>query len=197
MIGAPDRSPTGFYKLNGRIPWTDIAENPSQHLSKKSQPDCDYKLEEPSHMKSDGVDAWLKHWLKLQKKNKRPLELKDPSNKSLQSFVTTAAAPRRTVKRSKDQYIESDDADDDEIDEEDDGGSNEDASNTTNRRDHNSDDDPQAIVLPPSPSTASQTRQSRRAFLQSLSDDKKYRKLIRLLGAAKVSNQSSLLSYTN
>jgi len=32
-------------------------------------------------MKLDGIDAWLKHWLKLQKKKKRPLELKDPSHK--------------------------------------------------------------------------------------------------------------------
>ena len=50
---------TAFYKLTGRIPWLDIAENPSHHLSKKSQPDSDHKLEEPSHMKSDGVDAWF------------------------------------------------------------------------------------------------------------------------------------------
>jgi hypothetical protein len=29
-----DHYPTGFYQLNGRIPWTDIAENVSHHLSK-------------------------------------------------------------------------------------------------------------------------------------------------------------------
>src|ERR1700688_1750834 len=50
---------TAFYKLTGRIPWLDITENLSHHLSNKSQPDSDHKLEEPSHMKSDGVDAWL------------------------------------------------------------------------------------------------------------------------------------------
>jgi len=32
-------------------------------------------------VKSDGVDVWLKHWLKLQKKNKHPLVLKDPLDK--------------------------------------------------------------------------------------------------------------------
>ena len=64
------------------IPWLDIAENPSHHLSKRSQPDSDHKLEEPSHMKSVGIDAWLQHWLKLQKKSRRPLVLKDPTDKS-------------------------------------------------------------------------------------------------------------------
>ena len=50
---------TAFYKLTGRILWLDIAENLSHHLSKKSQPDSDHKLEEPSHMKLDGINAWL------------------------------------------------------------------------------------------------------------------------------------------
>src|SRR6266481_8197711 len=134
VIWNPDRNPAGFYNLTGRIPWTDIAENPSHYLSKKSRPDSDYKLEEPSHMKSDGVDAWLKHWLKLQKKKKRPLELKDPSHKSSESLPTTTAVLRRTLKGSKDQYIESDDSDDEKsFDEEGDGELNEDPSNTTNR----------------------------------------------------------------
>ncbi|KIM73061.1 hypothetical protein PILCRDRAFT_15545 [Piloderma croceum F 1598] len=160
-----------FYKLTGRIPWTDIAENPSHYLSKKSRHDCDHKLKEPSHMKSDGIDAWLQHWLKLQKKKKRPLELKDPSHKSSESLATTTAVPRRKVKGSKDQYIKSDDSDDQEsLDEADNGQSNEDLSNT---------------VLPPSPSSVSLTWKDRCTFLQSLSDDKKYRKLITLLGAAK------------
>jgi hypothetical protein len=33
---------------------------------------------EPSHMKAEGVDNWLKHWLKMQNKKKRPLTLKNP-----------------------------------------------------------------------------------------------------------------------
>src|ERR1700676_4576871 len=73
---------TAFYKLTSRIPWLDIAENPSHHLSKRSRPYSDHKLEEPSHMKSVGIDAWLQHWLKLQKKSRRPLVLKDPTDKS-------------------------------------------------------------------------------------------------------------------
>lgn len=65
-----------FYRLNGRIPWAGIEESPSEYISRKSRPDSDHKLQEPSHMKAEGVDEWLRHWLKLQRRNKRPLSLK-------------------------------------------------------------------------------------------------------------------------
>ena len=58
-----------------------ISQNPSFHLSKKSQPDSDWRLEEPSQMKSDAIDCWLNHWLQLQKKGKQPLVLKDGSGR--------------------------------------------------------------------------------------------------------------------
>jgi hypothetical protein len=184
-----DHHPTGFHKLNGRIPWTDIAENQSHHLSKRSRPDCDYKLEEPSHMKSSGIDAWLGHWLKLQKKKKRPLVLKDTLDKSSETLPTTTDVSTQKAKRSEAQRIESDDSsDEDNVNEAGDGGPNEDPSSSTDRGRRNVDGEAQAKVLPPSPASASLTRQSRRTFLQSLSDDKMYRKLIDLLGAAKVSN---------
>jgi hypothetical protein len=158
MIVNPDRNFTEFYKLNGHIPWLDIADNLSHHLSKRSRPDCDYKLEEPTYMKSDAVDAWLQHWLKLQKKKKRPLELKDPSHKSSGALPTTTAVSRRKVKGSKDRYVESDDSNDEEnFDEAGEGGSNEDPSNTTNPGGQHSDGNTQATVLPPSPSSASST----------------------------------------
>jgi hypothetical protein len=85
-----------FYKLNGRPPWAGIAEHPSQYIAKKSRPDSDHQLQEPSHMKSDGVDAWLQHWLKLQKRNKRPLILKDGSDEdpSESDIVFQAARPK-------------------------------------------------------------------------------------------------------
>ncbi|KIM77613.1 hypothetical protein PILCRDRAFT_11868 [Piloderma croceum F 1598] len=160
-----------FYRLTGRIPWGDIAEYPSHHLLKKSRPDCDYMLEDPSNMKADAIDAWLKHWLKLQKKNKRPLVLRDPSDKSSKPAPTRDTIPGRKGKRSKNQHIESDDANDEEIVEEPgNSGSNEPA------------------VLPLSPSSGGLTQNSRRTFLQSLSDDKNDRKLISLLGAAKDSD---------
>jgi hypothetical protein len=73
---------TGFYKLSSHPLWTDVAKNPLNHLSKRSWVDSNHKLEEPSHVKSEGVDAWLKHWLKLQKKSKHPLVLKGPADQS-------------------------------------------------------------------------------------------------------------------
>jgi hypothetical protein len=183
-----DHHPTGFHNLNGRIPWTDIAENQSHHLSKRSRPDCDYKLEEPSHMKSGAIDAWLQHWLKLQRKNKRPLVLNNSSNKSSETLPTTAKVSSQSKKRSDARNIDSSDSEDeDNVNEVGDDGPNEDSSGTTDRGSHNVDGEALATVLPPSPASASQTRSSRRKFLQSLSDDKMYRKLITLLGAAKVS----------
>src|SRR6202789_1920806 len=100
---------TAFYKLTSRIPWLDIAENPSHHLSKKSQPDSDHKLEEPSHMKSDGVDAWLRHWLKLQKKNKHPLVLKNPSDKPSDHHAPQIVSKGKGKKKAKAKDIDSDD----------------------------------------------------------------------------------------
>jgi hypothetical protein len=140
-------------------------------------------------MKLDPVDAWLQHWLKLQKKKKHPLKLKDPSHKSSGSLPTTTAVPKQKVKGSKDQYVKSDDSDDEEsFDEVGEGGSNEDLSNTTNPSGQHSDGDTQATMLPLSPSSTSPTQKTRCTFLQSLSDNKKYQKLISLLGVAKVSN---------
>jgi len=107
-----DHYPTGFHQLNGCIPWTDIAENVSCHLSKQSQPDCDYKLEEPSYMKSSAIDAWLRHWLKLQNKKKCPLVLKNPSDRSSESLLTIATSHKRTDKQSKAQPINSNNSND-------------------------------------------------------------------------------------
>lgn len=45
--------------------WTDIAKYPSHHMTKKSRPDSDYKLEEPSHMKSDGLRLKHCNWRKM------------------------------------------------------------------------------------------------------------------------------------
>jgi len=69
-----------FYKLNRRPPQARIAEHPSQHIAKKSRPNSNHWFQDLSYMKSDGVDAWLQHWLTLQKRNKRPLILKDGSD---------------------------------------------------------------------------------------------------------------------
>jgi hypothetical protein len=102
-----DYETTGFYQLQGHIPRTDIAEYLSHHMTKKSQPDSDYKLEELLHMKSDGVDAWLKHWLKMQKKGSTPLMLKDGSDKPSESHVNKDPKIIDQQKGKK-QYVEPD-----------------------------------------------------------------------------------------
>ncbi|KIM79975.1 hypothetical protein PILCRDRAFT_9863 [Piloderma croceum F 1598] len=97
-----------YYKLTGCIPWLNIAENPLHHLTKRSRPDSDYKLKEPSHMKSDGVDSWLRHWLKLQKKNKCPLVLKEHSDKQSDHNVPLQIIPKGKGK-SRAQDVDSKD----------------------------------------------------------------------------------------
>ena len=89
---------TEFYNLAGCTLWTDIAESPNKHLFKMLQLDSDYCLEEPSHMKFDVVDAWLRHWLELQKKCKHPLVLKgglDNSSKICATMESTLPIPEK------------------------------------------------------------------------------------------------------
>jgi hypothetical protein len=181
-----DYETTGFYQLQGRIPWTDIAEYPSRHMTKKSRPDSDYKLEEPSHMKSDGVDAWLKHWLKMQKKGSTPLVLKDGSDKSSESHVNKD--PKIVDRRKgKKRYVEPDS--DDEATEINDG-----VLDAARAKKKKGTDGPS---LPKSPYSVGTISQSRRTFLASLSDDKHYKNLLLLLSATKVSNSLSESSSTN
>jgi hypothetical protein len=189
---------SGYYKLNGRIPWLDIADNPSNHLKKQSCPDSDHKLEEPSHMKSDAVDAWIGHWLKIQKKNKRPLVLKDVSDRTSDKQANPTVISRRKGKKGKGRYVESGDSDhevvanDEGVDEDHDGGSNEDAHGAPpDVADKSNEGATTATVLPPSPKSAGTNRKSRRTFLASLSDDKNYKKLQLLLYATKVCNKIS------
>ena len=92
---------TAFYKLTSHIPWHDIVENPSHHLSKKSQPDSDHKLQDPSHIKTDGVDAWLRHWLKLQKKGQHPLVLRGPTDRSSEHIPKSKPATKRKASQGK------------------------------------------------------------------------------------------------
>ena len=81
-------------------------------------------------MKSDTMDCWIGHWLKIQKKNKRPLVLKNglDSKSDKRANPITVSWQRRN--KGKDRYIDSDDADDEAAannettDEADDDGSN-------------------------------------------------------------------------
>lgn len=186
LYGISKLNRTEYYQLTGRIPWLDIAENPSNHLTKRSRPDTDYKLEEPSHMKSDGVDSWLRHWLKLQKKNKRPLVLKERSDKQSDHDAPLQIVPKGKGK-AKARDIDSDDEEETDYDG-DDSISNAalppdppiDTGTNANGGNH-------IKSLPKSPSSAARNRMSRRTFLTSLSDDKNYKQLLLLLKAANVS----------
>ena len=105
---------TGFQKLKGRTPWTDISDRPSDHIANRSRPDSDCKLEEPSHMKLDSVDCWLQHWLKLQNKGRHPLVLKDPSSKSSQAGPTPRHISNRKDKWPQAPTTNMDDSEDSE-----------------------------------------------------------------------------------
>jgi hypothetical protein len=179
----------GFYKLPGRIPWGDIADNLSHHLSNRSQVYSDHKLEDPSYMKSDAVDVWLWHWLKLQKRDKCPLVSKGTADKISDPRSTKANVSKRKGKKGKGRYIDSNDTE---------GEVRSDYSGMD--RDESTTSDPQtgqgneagadAMVLPPSPNSAAYNRKTRCTFLASLSTDTNYKKLMLLLYAAKVSEQA-------
>src|SRR5258705_10473989 len=102
----------GFQKLKGQTPWTDIADHPSDHIASRCRPNSDCNLEEPSHMKLDSVDFWLQHWLKLQKKGRRPLVMKDPSSKSSQAGPTPTVMSNRKDKRLQAPTTDIDDSED-------------------------------------------------------------------------------------
>src|ERR1700676_2648197 len=180
-----------FYKLTGRPPWTGIADHPSQYIAKKSRPDSDHQLQEPSHMKSDGVDAWLKHWLKLQKRNKRPLILKDGSDGT---HPKPTSSSKHKGKATKAQLTDDDESDEGDIQEDlkdrsDEGDKNDQSDNTN-------DGDNTAKVLPPTPLSASETRMGHCEFLATLSNNKNYQKLLLLIRAANVSNTLLIVNYT-
>ena len=128
-------------------------------------------------MKSDGVDAWLRHWLKLQKKGQCPLVLRDPTDRSSECIPKSKAAMKRKASQGKARYIEPDESDNQDI---------------GNKLESEESEEPPrgegpANVLVLSPFSASTTRKTCRTFLESLSNDTNYKKLQLLLYAAKVS----------
>ena len=90
-------------------------------------------------MKADAVDAWLGHWLKIQKKNKRPLVLKNPSDRASDKQANPTTMSKGKQRKGKGWYVGSDDSgneditDDDSVDRED-GWSNADAHGTRPHR---------------------------------------------------------------
>jgi hypothetical protein len=157
-------------------------------------------------MKSDAVNCWLQHWLKLQQKNKRPLVLKDSSDKPSDTSPTPTIVSKCKGKCSKALYVESDNVDDHDMAEDvdnndmvgdvDDPHPNaDDAATTSNTRP--SQTVTNATSLPPSPHSATLTWKSRHTFLASLSGDKTYHRLLLLLYAAKVSNEIPVTTLTD
>ena len=63
-------------------------------------------------MKSDVVDCWIGHWLKIQKKNKHPLVLKNGSDSKSDKRANPITVSWRRWNKGKDRYIDSDDTDD-------------------------------------------------------------------------------------
>src|ERR1700683_2240062 len=114
-------------------------------------------------MKSVGIDAWLQHWLKLQKKSRRPLVLKNPMDKSSELNPKSRTVTKQKASQGKARYIESDDSD------------NQDTSNKSGSEETKeppcAEGLANALVLSPSPLSASAMRKARRAFLASLSSD--------------------------
>ena len=125
-------------------------------------------------MKSNGVDAWLKHWLKMQKKGSRPLVLKDGLNKPSKANVNTHPKILDRQKGKK-HYVKPDN--DDEVN---DGVLDVACANKKKGTD--------SLSLPKSPHSVGPISQSSLTFLTSLYDDKYYKNLLSLLFAAKVSN---------
>jgi len=137
-------------------------------------------------MKSEGVDAWLRHWLKLQKRNKHPLVLKDRSDKP-----SDHPAPPHIKGKGKAKAQEVDSEDDEEMDDDADDSVSNPALPPAPPTDTgtNAEGDDHIKSLPKSPSSAAHNRISSRTFLTSLSDDKSYKKLLLLLKAADVSTE--------
>ena len=170
-----------FYKLNGHPPWARIAEHPSQHITKKSRPNSDHQLQELSYMKSDGVNAWLRHWLKLQKRNKCPLILKDSSD---EAHLNLTSSSKGKAKASK-AWTTGDDKSDQEDVEEDGNSQSDEGDIQEDQNDQSDEGDVQE----------DKNDQSDNKFLATLSKDKNYQKLLLLICAANVSNMLLSVDY--
>ena len=192
-VGASDCQFTAFYKQHGRIPWGKIVEHPDYFIDKRSRPESDHALWEPSRMTEQGVNVWLKHWVTRQTKERRPLVLLDPS---MEGRMKKLPKPRRTRKPQKPQWMNpdvDDDTDTDVIVDSDNDSGNDRASKQHPSRSRTSEpsgndmgnhaDTPSG---PPAPASCVKSLETRRRFLASLSQDPNYIRLLRSLDTAKV-----------
>ena len=139
-------------------------------------------------MKSEAVDCWIKHWLQLQNKGKRPLVLKNASDKQQKSSNVEGRLTSKhkgKMKATETADSESDNADkpaDGTVNVDDDHQSNQDSGGAANKRPFPH----PACDLPASPLSTDLNRTTRQRFLKSLSNDKNYQRLLLLLQAAQV-----------
>jgi len=193
-------------------------------------------------MKSESVDCWLRHWLKLQKKGKRPLVIKDPTAKSSKACLSPRPISQRKEKSQKVPNTNVDMSDDSEtIDTPADDETTEppiipivsrrpysmtriskgkgkpskvqdpvrDGSDSLEHVETSADipkngesrtaisdqtgncagSESAGTALPASPFSMSESQSTRRLFLESLSTDVNYRRLLYLLDSAPVSRQ--------
>jgi len=149
-------------------------------------------------MNEAAVNAWLTHWVARQGRGKLPLVLTQPSNASVLKGVPTGSS-KKGKKRM--EWVEPDSEVGGEGEEH--GGSDRDGSQispdvaeaTGNPRSSFPPSGTVSEALPDGPSAPgnfAETRKSRRGFLEELSEDGDYRRLLLLLDRAKV-----LLSITS
>ena len=139
-------------------------------------------------MKSEAVDCWLKHWLQLRKKGKRPLVLKNSSKRQSESPPKLLAKWKGKTK-ARDPPV--------------DWSKNSDNLETPivnvkdgQESDGHHDEDPSANMAPQStgglslsPCSANMNCWTWATFLKTLSNDKHYQKLLLLLKVAQVSQR--------
>ena len=95
-------------------------------------------------MKSNGVNAWLRHWLKLQKQNKCPLIFKDGAKETHPNLTLLS---KHKAKASKGQSTNDNKSNDGDVQED----GNNDKSDTDNNRNNT------IKILPQTPLSASET----------------------------------------
>ena len=141
-------------------------------------------------MKADAVDAWLKHWLWLQKKGKCPLVLKKALEEGNDKPTPQTAPSKSTKQKGKQQAHESDDDDeisgDNQTNELDAGQHEKSIQPIRNKMIKDSDGEGTNIILPLPPLSVDLNCCTHLAFLKFLSDDQQYQKLLALLQTAQV-----------
>ena len=143
-------------------------------------------------MKLDGVDTWLRHWLQLQEKKKQPLLLKDTADKAAERETLLTVVSKQKGKRAG--YVETDSDEESQLDQEENVGSDADDC-ATDKATHATKTNPQwtedggtaTLLALPSPRSAAKSRSSHYVFLESLSENPNYKRLLSLLRVARVS----------